>query len=102
MRGDSGFSFSDLAANKAGILFAGGVLNKKFSLGRLAEEFSVEHYLPPVAGLPDGLTWQQFVQSFGSNSSSRYQEVMADIDRRLKALPPYAAVLESERRPDAR
>ena len=52
--GGSGFSFADMTANRAGILFAGGLLNKRFTLLSVADDFTVPSYMPAVEGLPEG------------------------------------------------
>jgi hypothetical protein len=87
--GHSGFSYADLAANRAGILFAGGVLNKQFSLVEVADGFRVPVYMPPVADLPEGLTAAQLTSQFGAQSDSRFQQQLQRIDQRLLQLPPY-------------
>jgi len=94
MQQGSGFSFADLAADKAGITFAQSVLSGRINLLYLAEEFRVEYFLPRVSGLPEGLDQQEFIDQFGSVDDPRFQQVVRDIENRIRALPPYEADLD--------
>ncbi len=87
--GGSGFSFADMAANRAGILFAGGVMNKRFSLRTVADEFTVPAYMPSVADLPEGLTAAQLLTQFGPQTDDRFRHQLQQIDQRLLQLPTY-------------
>ncbi|HMO86152.1 MAG TPA: hypothetical protein PKC18_14650, partial [Lacipirellulaceae bacterium] len=53
--GGSGFSFRDMAANRAGIVFAHAVLTGRVSLEELARNFTVAAYLPEVNDLREQL-----------------------------------------------
>jgi hypothetical protein len=85
----SGFSFADVAANRAGVLFAGGVINKRFSLIDVAEKFRVPVYMPAVADLSEGLMAAELTLQFGGQSDDRFQQQLQQIDQRLLQLPPY-------------
>lgn len=87
--GGSGFSFADMAANRAGILFAGGVMNKRFSLRTVADEFTVPAYMPTVDDLPEGLTAAQLLAQFGPQTDDRFRRQLQQIDQRLLQLPTY-------------
>lgn len=87
--GGSGFSFADMAANRAGILFAGGVMNKRFSLRTVADEFTVPAYMPTVDDLPEGLTAAQLLSQFGPQTDDRFRRQLQQIDQRLLQLPTY-------------
>jgi len=89
IRRGSGFSFADLAANRAGSTFAGGVLDKKFSLPMLARGFVVEHYMPSIEGLPEKLTAAQLLTEFGDQEGDRFQQQLQKVNQRVLALPPY-------------
>jgi hypothetical protein len=86
---DSGFSFVDLAADRAGIRFAEGVLSGKVSLLSVANDYNVGFFMPSIEGLPEGLTAEEFVTSFGTPTDVRFLQVIRDIDTRMGALPPY-------------
>ena len=87
--GGSGFSFADMTANRAGILFAGGVINRRFSLLKVSDEFTVPAYMPSVDGMPEGLTAAQLLAQFGPQTDDRFRQQMGRIDQRLLQLPPY-------------
>jgi hypothetical protein len=88
-RGGTGFSFDDIAANRAGIRFAermiaGGPADWRRAAALLADERSV---FPAVDDLPAGLTDAAFAARFGSVDSPRYAEMLDAIERRVAALP---------------
>jgi hypothetical protein len=87
-----GFSFVDMTANRAGILFAGGVLRNAFPLKTLAESFAVENYMPSFEGIPEGFTAPQLMAKFGLPADPRFQKELKVIDERVLALPPYHGV----------
>ena len=93
----SGFSFADLAADKAGVMFASQVLTGKVCCARLSERFSVFDYMPSVDRLPEGMGWDEFVADYGRESSERYRLTIQDIVRRIQALPPYRPASGSSR-----
>ncbi len=85
----SGFSFADIAADRAGTRFANGVFKNHFPLGALAKSFVVETFVPEIEGLPEGLTAAQFKTQYGAKTGPKVLEQLTDIDRRIEALPPY-------------
>lgn len=85
----SGFSFADLAADRAGSLFAAGVLKKKIPLGQLADGFAVDLFMPSVDGLREELTAAELVGELGDDEDRRFQQQLREVDRRVLALPPY-------------
>lgn len=91
-QGQSGFSFADLAADKAGILFAGGVLNNRFSLSTLAKEFTIPQFMPPIDGLAEGLTAAELVKQFGPPDDVRFRDELRGIVDQILELPPYRAL----------
>ncbi|MCI0335583.1 MAG: hypothetical protein L0228_20435, partial [Planctomycetes bacterium] len=88
-QGTSGFSFADIAADRAGTRFANGVLKNRFPLGALAKSFDVKTFVPEIEGLPEGLTAAQFKSQYGTKTGPKVLEQLKDIDRRIEALPPY-------------
>ncbi len=88
--GGSGFSFTDLAANRAGLRFGQLALNQPAQLQqRLARGVTETSLLPPVQDLPEFLKQAEFEAFYGRVGSPPYQRVLADIDRRLNGLPLY-------------
>jgi hypothetical protein len=85
----SGFSFADLAANRAGAVFAGSVMNKKFSLPALADGFSAAAFMPAVDDLPEGLTAAELHSKYGAQEDGRFQQQLQAIDQRVLHLPAY-------------
>jgi hypothetical protein len=83
------FSFADIAANRAGALFAGGVSSKRFTLLAISEGFTVPTYMPSVEGLPDALPAAELAAQFGAPTDSLFREQLQRIDQRLLQLPPY-------------
>lgn len=98
-RRTSGFSFADMAANKAGRMFAEGVMDKRFSLPLLADGFSVSLYMPAVDGLEEGLSTVELAAEFGGQQDNRFQQQLQEVDSRVLALPPYrlTSALSKER-----
>jgi hypothetical protein len=88
-QGASGFSFADIAADRAAARFASGVLAKQIPLRLLAESFSVASFMPEVDGLPEGLSAAQFKDQFGAARGPRFDKQIAEIDQRILELPPY-------------
>jgi hypothetical protein len=87
--GGSGFSFVDLAADRAGVRFAEGVLSRRFALDLLAQGFSAAAFMPDVKGLPEGLTAAEVSSQFGAVNDARFQKLVQDIDQRVRQLPVY-------------
>ena len=91
--GGSGFSFNDLAADRAGTRFgdmaatdhaAAAGLQRRFGPGQ--PEWAL---LPPVDDLPEGMQKPAFERRFGGQDGSGTRVVRADIERRLASLPLY-------------
>jgi hypothetical protein len=90
-RGGSGFSFADMAANRAGIAFANAVLTGRVPLEKLAAGFRGEDYMPTIEDLPEGLAADRFAAEYGGPSDPRYLAMIGKIDARIHALPGYQA-----------
>jgi len=86
-RDGSGFSFADLSADMAGGMFASAVLSGRLTLSELARSFTVEEFQPPVDGLDEGISWEDFRCQYGSAHDDRFYEVQAAICTRILALP---------------
>jgi hypothetical protein len=87
--GASGFSFVDLAADRAGVRFAEGVLNNQLKLSSIARGFSVSAFMPEIVDLPEGLTAVELASQFGTKSDARFLQQLRAIDQRIRQLPPY-------------
>jgi len=87
-RGGSGFSFDDLAADRAGTSFGEAAVTRAPALhARLQSGVQEKDVLPPVADLPGGLSEQEFVARFGGIGAPAYREMVEEIDRRIALLP---------------
>lgn len=89
-RHGSGFSFADLAADRAGTRF-GELLNRRDArLNALLEkELTDGDLIPVISDLPESISAADFRRQFGNTSSPAYRQLTAEIERRLDALPLY-------------
>lgn len=86
-RGGSGFSFNDIAADRAGTRF--GLLSEQApeKLQSLMSRGVPESaFMPDVADLPEFLSEREFLKRYGGVESSAYRQMMQDIEARLNAL----------------
>ncbi|NOZ40163.1 MAG: matrixin family metalloprotease [Planctomycetes bacterium] len=88
-QGGTGFSFIDMAANRAGIVFAEHVLAGKISLDDLARKFHVDDYLPTLRGLEEGLTADDLQKNYGGAGQPTLAEEIDQIEQRVLDLPAY-------------
>ncbi|WP_348734085.1 hypothetical protein [Rheinheimera texasensis] len=94
LKGGSGFSFVDLLADRAGIRFARLAVATPESARALQQFFATterteQELFPSKSRLPEGLPQEMFEQQYQSIDSAVYQQMVAEIDRRLNALPLY-------------
>jgi uncharacterized protein YfiM (DUF2279 family) len=92
-RGGSGFSFNDLAADRAGTRFGelatgSGVDVRKIQRLLLAGARDAD-LLPEVKDLPEFLQEAEFKRRYGGIGAPAYTKVMKDIEQRIAALPLY-------------
>ncbi|NOQ35996.1 MAG: hypothetical protein GQ569_08880 [Methylococcaceae bacterium] len=89
----SGFSFIDLAGDRAGIRFGKMATASPESARRLQKVMAkIEDYrafMPEVRDLPENISDKIFKDKFGSIYSPAYQEMLKKIDMRIAALPIY-------------
>lgn len=96
-QGRSGFSFADMAANRAGIVFAGAVLTGRLTLDDVAHRFTVEQFLPPLEDLREQLGADEFQKDYGGPGDERLAAEFARIEARIMALPVYRVTADSGR-----
>jgi hypothetical protein len=88
--GGSGFSFNDLAADRAGTRFGELAVGDAARLQqRLAAGLSDADLLPQVSDLPEHLPEAEFVARFGGVGGAGYQRLLATIESRIDALPVF-------------
>jgi hypothetical protein len=92
-RGGSGFSFNDIAADRAGTRFgelAAGSRESAFALQRkMSAGVRDGDLMPPVADLPEFMPEAVFKRRFGGIGAPAYNRMMDDINRRIAALALY-------------
>ncbi|MBM4264004.1 MAG: hypothetical protein FJ145_21605 [Deltaproteobacteria bacterium] len=92
-RGGSGFSFNDIAADRAGTVFGEHATKNVTSATKLQRRVAAglsELYIIPVTeDLPEYMSAVQFKHTYGGVGSPAYNEVMADIERRVAKLTLY-------------
>jgi hypothetical protein len=83
----SGFSFSDLLADRAGTLFSlAATRDDQAALAmqaRLSRGFYVDDFFPPAGDLPEGVTDEQLQAQYGGVGGARYRQIEQEIERRL-------------------
>lgn len=87
VRYGSGFSFNDLAADRAGTRFGLLAVREPQRLQqRLARGLQDRDLLPDVSDLPEYLSESEFQRRFGSIEAPAYRRMMAAIEARLDTL----------------
>lgn len=88
--GGSGFSFVDMAANKAGIRFA--VVATRDAASARSMQMRIIHgahrlnLAPDISGLPEGISGDDFRSMYGGLGGENTRAILAEIDRRIRAL----------------
>ena len=90
----SGFSFTDIAANRAGIMFADLLTKEKIVATRvqqhtLYKNIKLDDFFPPFSHLDEGMTHPQFEQKYTNTASISYKKQMNQIDASILALRLY-------------
>lgn len=90
--GGSGYSFVDLAADMAGAEFAKAANHKEHAIdvqNAIARIQSDLDIMPPIEGLPEGLSKAKFNERYQRVDSPLYIAQVNDIRRRLANIPLY-------------
>jgi hypothetical protein len=89
----SGFSFIDLAADKAGTRFGEMATSSPESARKIQKAMSgikdYSDFMPDPRDLPEHMDETEFKQRFQSVDSPAYQEISKQIDARITATPIY-------------
>ena len=91
-RGGSGFSFNDIAADRAGTRFgeyAADPASARRLQQRLRAGITEKDIMPGTEDLPEFMPEPEFKRRFGGIDGPAYGKMMADIERRVAALPFY-------------
>jgi hypothetical protein len=87
-RGGSGFSFNDLAADRAGTRLGELALRQPQRLqAAFAAGVRETDFMPHASDLPEDMPEPEFKRRFGGIGEPRYVAMMAEIDKRVSALP---------------
>ena len=86
-RGGSGFSFSDIAADRAGTTFGEVAMRSSETARRLQSRISAglteADMMPEITGLVDSMPEEEFKRRFGGVGTPGHARVMQDIERRI-------------------
>lgn len=89
-QGGSGFSFNDIAADRAGVrlgeLATAGVAGARRVQGAAAGRLGAAEILPEVRDLPEFMQEAEFRRRYGGIGGAEYKKMMAQIERRVAAL----------------
>ncbi|PKM11895.1 MAG: hypothetical protein CVV13_07535 [Gammaproteobacteria bacterium HGW-Gammaproteobacteria-3] len=92
-RSGSGFSFIDLAGDRAGMRFgqlAAASPEKARKLQKYMSEIKdYSAFMPDIRDLPENLDRKQFKKQFFTVYTPQYQQLLQEIDKRIDALPLY-------------
>jgi hypothetical protein len=92
-RGGSGFSFNDIAADRAGTRFGELAARTRQSASQLQRQVGAglrdSDIIPVVSDLPEFMPEAEFKRRFGGIDAPPYKRMMSDIERRIAALPLY-------------
>ena len=85
----SGFSFTDLAADRAAARLGERLIGKRAAetQQQLAEATHDHDLMPDFTDLPEFMPADEFARRFGGVGSARYQTVIDEIDNRLRTHP---------------
>jgi hypothetical protein len=95
--GGSGFSFADLAADRAGVQFVTAATSNESAARQLQQSIVANNseaaFFPDISGLAEGLSDMQFRRQYGSTQSESYRKQVTIIDQRIARLPVYKSIL---------
>lgn len=90
-RGGSGFSFNDIAADRAGTRLGELAVSNRDSALKIQRAITAgvtdKDLMPPFADLPEFMPEPEFKRRYGGIGAPAYKAMMEDIERRITALP---------------
>lgn len=91
--GGSGFSFNDIAADRAGAFFGEQAARSAESARRLQQRLTAGinelFFMPITEDLPEFMSEDLFKHRYGGINAPAYKAMMADIEQRVARLPLY-------------
>jgi hypothetical protein len=92
-REGSGFSFNDIAADRAGTRFGELAVGTVASASKLQQQLSAgvneRDLMPETDDLPEFMPQAEFRRRFGGIDAPEYNKMMAEIERRVAGLSLY-------------
>ena len=92
-RNSSGFSFNDLGADRAGTRFgdmaAASDKGAVHLYRQLESSLREPDFFPDIADLPEYMAEAEFKRRYGAVGEPAYRKMLAEIERRIAALPLY-------------
>jgi hypothetical protein len=90
---ESGFSFTDIGADRAGVRLA-EVLTESPDRARRSQQILAAVteepvMFPEVRDFPEGLTEEQFRARYGDRGTPEFNKLIEEMDRRIAAIPLY-------------
>lgn len=86
-RDGSGFSFNDIAADRAGTRFGQVAVREPRRLDALREAAREDDFMPAIDDLPEFMPDAEFRARYGGVGAPAYQQMMASIEARVLACP---------------
>ena len=92
-RKGSGFSFTDIGADRTGVQFAQYAISRHDAAIKVQQVLSEAHderaFFPQFIDLPEGMTRATFHHRYGDVGSTQYKSVIAEIDKRIAGTPVF-------------
>ena len=92
-QGGSGFSFTDIAADRAGTRFGelatASAESARRVQGLMSAGMRETDLIPLIRDLPEGMQASEFKRRYGSVDAPAYRTVMQEIERRIAACSLY-------------
>lgn len=92
-RYSTGFSFSDITANTAGVMLGQSATTGTVAAGllqqRIMEAEDERAYMPTVDRSEDGLSETEFTEKYGNRDSEIYRQRIRIIEQQISSLPLY-------------
>lgn len=86
-KGGSGFSFADLAADRAGVEFGTLAIQSEatalFLQQHMSESSNEDDYMPGISHLPEGLSELTFKKRYGTTEDARYKKMQSELNKRI-------------------
>jgi len=91
--GGSGFSFIDLAADRAGAIFGKMAISSEEAARRvqaiLSENSDESIFMPAIKDLPENLSAEEFASQYGDTDTPQFLELKTKIEERITACRLY-------------